>query len=53
MRSTTRHMGVKPQEMAIEVAGGRLGGTLAVPEGAKGLILFAHGSASAPRRCCC
>jgi len=30
----------------IEVDAGRLDGTLAVPEGAKGLVLFAHGTGS-------
>ncbi len=35
-----------PVEVAVELQDARLGGSLAVPEGARGLIAFAHGSGS-------
>jgi len=35
-----------PVEVAVELPDARLGGSLAVPEGARGLIAFAHGSGS-------
>jgi dienelactone hydrolase len=36
----------EPQEIAISVPSGQLGGTLTVPNNAKGIVLFAHGSGS-------
>lgn len=36
----------EPQEIAISVPSGQLGGTLTVPKNAKGIVLFAHGSGS-------
>lgn len=46
MSSTDRHLTAEPQEIEITVPEGRLGGALAVPRGAKGIIVFAHGSGS-------
>jgi predicted phosphoribosyltransferase/dienelactone hydrolase len=35
-----------PSEVVVDAAGVALGGTLAVPSGARGVVLFAHGSGS-------
>jgi putative phosphoribosyl transferase len=36
----------QPQEVVITLSDARLGGALAIPEGAMGVVLFAHGSGS-------
>lgn len=36
----------EPHELVMTVPGGQLGGVLTVPPGAKGIVLFAHGSGS-------
>ena len=36
----------EPQEIEIEIPGGVVAGSLAVPRGAEGIVLFAHGSGS-------
>jgi putative phosphoribosyl transferase len=37
---------VTAEELVIEAAGAELGGNLTVPDGARGVVLFAHGSGS-------
>ena len=44
--STHRQTVLEPQEIHIGLPGADLGGALTVPEGAKGIVLFAHGSGS-------
>ena len=46
MSSTDQHLTAESQEIEITVPAGRLGGVLAVPRGAKGIVVFAHGSGS-------
>jgi pimeloyl-ACP methyl ester carboxylesterase len=44
--STHRQTSLEPLEIHIGLPGADLGGALTVPEGAKGIVLFAHGSGS-------
>ncbi len=37
---------VAPQDISIDLPGARLAGALTIPEGARGMVLFAHGSGS-------
>ena len=37
---------VAPQDISIDLPDARLAGALTVPEGARGIVLFAHGSGS-------
>lgn len=46
MNATDRHPAGEPREMVMTVPGGHLGGVLTIPEGATGIVLFAHGSGS-------
>lgn len=46
MNATDQHLTAEPQEIEITIPAGRLRGALAVPRGAKGIIVFAHGSGS-------
>jgi putative phosphoribosyl transferase len=43
---TPRQTSLEPQEIHVELPGARLTGALTVPDGAQGLVLFAHGSGS-------
>jgi dienelactone hydrolase len=44
--STDRRSLPEPEEIVLDLSGARLGGSLAIPADAKGLVLFAHGSGS-------
>lgn len=45
-RNTTARTEPTPQEIHFDLPAGRIEGTLTVPDGAKGIVLFAHGSGS-------
>ena len=44
--STTRRSLPEPEEIVLDLSGARLGGALALPADAQGIVLFAHGSGS-------
>ncbi|MCA9878120.1 MAG: dienelactone hydrolase family protein [Thermomicrobiales bacterium] len=46
MDASMRQQRTEPHEITITVPGGQLGGALALPDGAVGVVLFAHGSGS-------
>ncbi|MFN8664708.1 MAG: alpha/beta family hydrolase [Thermomicrobiales bacterium] len=46
MNATARDPVGEPRELVMTVPGGQLGGVLTVPDGATGIVLFAHGSGS-------
>lgn len=46
MNASSHQQHVEPREITISVSGGQLGGALAVPDRAAGVVLFAHGSGS-------
>lgn len=45
-RTTALDAGPEPAEIAVDLGGARLRGTLAIPDRAAGLVIFAHASAS-------